>query len=335
MSKVAAIKEDDIRPDDLFNEFLRLCIEDANNFFDKSQFVEIPCPGCGSHTIKSSFEKHSFTYNYCGDCRSIYVSPRANEAELLRYYATSDSQRFWFEEILKHTGEKRKESIMLPNVSRVENVLNDMGHTPKRVLDVGAANGAFLMEWKKRHPEATLIGIEPGQESAQQCRDLGIETYENFVEDEAERGEAQGDLVTCFEVIEHVQNPERFAKAIYDVTAPGGVAVMSCLGADGFDIQLLWEEARALMPPYHITFLSKQGMETLFGKAGFSKVAIFTPGRMDVQIVQKSLERGTDARLSRFEELLLSSGEDTLAAFQKFLAENCLSSHVWLVCHKD
>ena len=133
----------------------------------------------------------------------------------------------------------RKESIMLPNITRVESVLEEIGHKPERVLDVGSANGTFLIEWQKRHPETKLIGIEPGKESAQKCRDLGIKTYENFVEDEAERGEAQGDLVTCFEVIEHVQNPERFANAIYKVTAPGGVAVMSCLGADGFDIQIL------------------------------------------------------------------------------------------------
>lgn len=331
------IREEEIRPDDLFGEFMRLSAQDAEGFFDQSKFVTVPCPGCGAGVARDFFIKHSFRYNHCAACGSLYVSPRPDAAALLDYYATSESQRFWFEKILKKTGEKRKESIMIPNVARIEGILEKAGRDPARVLDVGAAGGAFLTEWKKNHPEAQLFGIEPGRESAQACRDLGITVYENFVEEEAAQGggRAQGDLVTCFEVIEHVQNPEKFAKAIHTVTAPGGMAIMSCLGADGFDIQVLWEKSRSLMPPYHLNFLSRQGMETLFSKAGFERVEIFTPGRLDVEIVKKSIARG-DApdHISRFEELLLSRGAETLAAFQAFLADNCLSSHVWIICHK-
>ena len=335
MSNATAIKEEEIRPEDIFNEFMRLSAEDAEKFFDKSKFVECDCPGCGSSAKADSFQKHSFTYNHCDECGSIYVSPRPDLTELTRYYAQSESQRFWSEAVLAQTGEKRKESIMLPNIERIEGILKNIDHKPQRVLDIGSANGTFLTEWKKKHSDAELYGIEPGRESAQQCRDLGITVFENSVEDEAKNGEAQGDMVTCFEVIEHVQDPDLFAKSICDVTAPGGVAIMSCLGADGFDIQLLWEKSRSLMPPYHLNFLSVDGMQNLFSKAGFDKVDIFTPGRLDVQIVQKSTERGVEPDMSRFERLLLSRGEETLAAFQKFLAEHCLSSHVWIVCHKN
>lgn len=335
MKSAAAIREEEIRPDDLFNEFMRLSAQDAENFFDRSKFSDVKCPGCGVAEASSHFIKHSFRYNHCAGCGSIYVSPRPEESEMLRYYAQSDSQRFWAESILKKTGDKRKESIMLPNISRIEEIIARHGHAPGRVLDIGSANGTFLTEWKKRHPEAQLIGIEPGRESAQKCRDLGIAVHEDFVEGVADKGQAQGDLVTCFEVIEHVQNPERFARAVGKVTAPGGLAIMSCLGADGFDIQVLWEKSRSLMPPYHLNFLSVTGMTNLFSRAGFDRVEIFTPGRLDVQIVQKSIERDVVPEMSRFESLLLSRGEETLAAFQKFLADNCLSSHVWVVCHKE
>ncbi len=335
MTNAVKIKEEEIRPEDIFNEFMALSAHDAEHFFDKSKFVEVNCPGCDSGDTQDSFEKHTFTYNNCAQCGSIYVSPRPDLSELIRYYAVSESQSYWCEAILKKTGEKRKESIMLPNITRIEGIIDERNFTPKRVLDIGAANGTFLTEWKKRHPEAQLVGIEPGQDAAAKCRDLGIETYESSVEEEAEKGDAQGDLVTCFEVIEHVQDPDLFAKAIHAVTAPGGYAIMSCLGADGFDIQLLWEKSRSLQPPYHLNFLSHKGMTNLFSTAGFEDVHIFTPGRLDVQIVEKSIERGISPDLSRFEKLLLSRGEETLAAFQKFLAEHALSSHVWIVCKKS
>ena len=328
------INEEDIRPEDVFNEFMRLSGEDAQNFFDKAKFIEVSCPGCKSSDVDESFEKHSFRYNHCEECGSIYVSPRPDLSELTRYYARSESQKFWSEAVLKKTGEKRKEAIMLPNITRIEGIIEKSGHKPKRVLDVGSANGAFLTEWKKRHSEVELYGIEPGAESAQNCRDLGITVFEDSVENVAVDAEVSGDLVTCFEVIEHVQDPELFAKAMYDVCASGGLAIMSCLGADGFDIQLLWEKSRSLMPPYHLNFLSHDGIKNLFSDAGFDKVEVFTPGRLDVQIVETSIERDVMPDLSRFEKLLLSRGEETLQAFQKFLAENCLSSHVWIVCHK-
>lgn len=336
MSVAAEIKEEEIRPDELFSKFMDLSAQDAQNFFSKNEFIDVACPACSGSDMADSFEKFGFRYTHCANCGSVCASPRPTPEALLRYYAESESQRFWCEEILKHTGEKRKQSITLPAMERVHNIMKDMVQKePKRVLDVGAANGTFLLEWKKRHEAAELIAIEPGGEAAQKCRDQGIKVFESFVEDEAERGEAQGDLVTCFEVLEHVQNPERFTKALYNVTAPGGVAIISCLGVDGFDIQLLWEKSRSIMPPYHLNFLSKKGMETIFSTAGFDKVEILTPGRLDVQIVEKSIERGIVPELSRFEKLLLSRGEETLQAFQKFLAEHALSSHVWIVCHKN
>lgn len=334
---VVEIKESEIRPDHLLNEFMSLSIDDAQNFFDHQKFIQVACPACGEvTTTEQSFDKLSFHYAHCSSCKSLYASPRPSEEELLRYYAESASQRFWFEVILKHTGEKRKESITLPALERVDTIMKEVvKKEPATVLDVGAANGTFLLEWKKHHPEAHLIAIEPGAESAQKCREYNIEVFEGFVEDEAEKKAATGDLVTCFEVLEHVQNPERFTKALYKATAPGGVAIVSCLGVDGFDIQVMWEQARCVMPPYHLNFLSKQGMKHIFDKSGFDHVEILTPGRMDVDIVVRAMEQGLGPKLSRFESLLLSQSKETRQAFQKFLSENAMSSHVWIIAYKN
>lgn len=334
MKQATSIKEEEIRPDDIFSEFMRLSAEDAENFFDKSKFEDVDCPGCASSKIGESFVKHSFKYNCCGECGSIYVSPRPDKTELLRYYATSTSQTYWVETILKQTGEQRKASILIPCIDRIEEILKAKERSPKRFLDVGAANGACLAEWKRRYPASEIVGIEPGEEAAKKCRETGAVVFEDFVENAAGKDGAEGDLVTCFEVVEHIQEPESFARAIYDVTAPGGMAIMTCLGADGFDIQVLWQESRSISPPYHLNFLSVAGMHKVFTKAGFSSVEVLTPGRLDVDIVKRSIARGINPALSRFEKMMLSRGEETLKAFQKFLADNCLSSHVWILAER-
>ena len=49
----------------------------------------------------------------------------------------------------------------------------------------------------------------------------------------------KADLVVCFEVIEHVHDPLLFVKIIWEMVAPGGIAVFTGLGVEGFDIQVL------------------------------------------------------------------------------------------------
>ncbi len=332
----AEISEEEIRPKEIFDEFMALSAIDAEEFFDRDQLVTVDCPACGGNQYQAGFTKHSFQYVQCNDCNSLYASPRPNSAELLRYYASSESQKFWCDTILARTGEKRKASILFPNVRRIEGYLEGSeNRNPGRVLDVGCASGAFLLEWKKRHEDAEICGIEPGEEAAENCRREGIEVFEGFIEDQCEQPGAIGDLVTCFEVLEHVFEPEIFARALCKVTAPGGTAIVTCLGADGFDIQVLWENSRSVMPPFHLNFLSVKGMVELFSGAGFDHVEIHTPGRLDVEIVQRALSRDSSVIPSRFEKLLLAKGKETIDAFQCFLAEHGLSSHVWILCHRN
>jgi 2-polyprenyl-3-methyl-5-hydroxy-6-metoxy-1,4-benzoquinol methylase len=335
MSMQREIKEEDIRPEDLFSEFIRLSIDDAKHFFNRAEFEHIACPGCGADSpTAESFTKHSFHYAHCGACGSLCVNERPNKAELLRYYAASRSQAYWANTILARTDESRKKSILLPALARVEELVQNYNLTPKSIVDVGAANGAFLSEWKKNHPGMDIIGIEPGQDAAENCRRSGARVYEGFVEDPQIRAHVRGDLITCFEVLEHVHSPPAFVQSLADITAPGGSCLISCLGVDGFDIQVLWQNSRAITPPFHLNFLSRDALRSLFEKAGFTRVHILTPGRLDVEIIRRSQERGQEVQLSRFEKLLMSREKETQDAFQAFLAQNALSSHVWVLAQK-
>jgi len=106
---------------------------------------------------------------------------------------------------------------------------------------------------------------------------------------------------------------------------------VSTLGVDGFDIQTLWEKSNAIFPPHHINFLSVAGFERLFARAGLADVAVTTPGQLDVDIVRNAAAKDpTILDGQRFlSELLADDGR--AAAFQRFLADNRLSSHCWVI----
>jgi hypothetical protein len=101
------------------------------------------------------------------------------------------------------------------------------------------------------------------------------------------------------------------------------------LGGDGFDIRVLRESANAVSVPHHLNFLSVQGFEMLFERAGFSEVAVETPGKLDVELVAKGMAGGVD--VPDFLRVMFERRDSQVhAAFQRFLQEAQMSSHTWV-----
>lgn len=152
---------------------------------------------------------------------------------------------------------------------------------------------------------------------------------EGFAEDVDSYAET-GDLVVCFEVLEHVYDPLGFVRALSQFAKPNGYVMVSTLGVNGFDIQVLWEKSKSIFPPHHINFLSVDGFRRLFSRSGFVEVEVLTPGKLDVDIVRNAYKRDpTVLKGQRYMKALL--GDKTKSErFQTFLSKNLMSSHVWI-----
>jgi SAM-dependent methyltransferase len=328
------MKESDIRPADLLAEYLRLSAQDAQRLFDVQHRKPIACVACGSNRSTFSFNKSSFDYVVCDDCDTLYQSPRPPLSDFERLYNDSPSSTFWATRFFPAVAEARRGLIFKPRAEQISDLCHKKGFTPETVIDVGAGHGIFLEEWRRLHPKTHVAAVEPGKELAQICRNKGLEVLETIAE-EARAWEARGDLVTCFEVIEHAHEPLAFVRSIWNLVKPGGYAVISGLGVDGFDIQVLWENSKSVSPPHHINFMSVQGFETLFKRAGFDEVQVLTPGKLDVDIVRNTAKENPSlVSQQRFAKTLLKRGAEALSEFQTFLAKHQLSSHVWIMAHK-
>ena len=325
------MKETEIRPQPLFHRFLQICVKDIPIFFDPSSFTGIDCPGCGENAPLHAFVKNGFTYVECPRCRSLYANPRPSAKALDRYYRESSSSRFWADEFYPATSEPRRKMIYRPRAERIREhyVGNDPG--PQIAVDVGSGYGIFAEELRRAMPKVAVRGIEPGASLAEVCRHRGIPVLESSVE-EADTWAGQADLVTSFEVIEHVHSPFQFTKALHRLLRPGGTVLLTGLGIDGFDTQILWEKSKSIQPPHHLNFLSVEGFQHLFRAAGFESVTVTTPGELDVDIVLNALADNPESSgLCRFHRLLLKRrGPEVHARFQEFLAWAGLSSHVWV-----
>jgi len=162
------------------------------------------------------------------------------------------------------------------------------GSRSGRIFDLGCGNGAFANALAARGFQ--VWGVDPSS--------TGISSSRKFYPRlQLEQGSTEEDLavrfgrfsaVTSLEVVEHVYAPREYAKRVFDLLEPGGVAVISTpyngylknvaidlLG--GFDRHhtVLWDHG-------HIKFWSIKTLGQLLIEAGFQDLKFLRVGRIPV-----------------------------------------------------
>lgn len=330
------MKEHEIRPKEVFDEYLRLSKLDIKKYFnEKNEFVEIKCPACFQPEGEFHFAKHGFQYKKCKNCYTLFVSPRPNSKMISSFYRNSTSSRYWAEHFYPITAEARREKIYRPRAKEVSQLVkSDVKDFDKNIIDVGAGYGIFLEEILKLNTFDKVIGIEPNKDLARTCREKKIETIEKSIE-EIKTDELKGSVVCSFEVFEHVFDPDKFIKDLKKVTKKNGLILLTTLSYSGFDLLTLGKESNSISPPHHINFFTVEGFREILKKNNLEEVSITTPGKLDVDLVINKANEGKLDKLSEFVDYLINKrGEDAHDRFQKFLIESNLSSHIWVLARK-
>lgn len=147
----------------------------------------------------------------------------------------------------------------------------------QNILDVGCHGGRFTVEIAKNIPEASIKGIDISPAAI----DFAKKQYPkiNFKVGQADKLPYPAscfDLVTCFEVLEHVQNPARVLEEIKRVLKRKGNFLI-LVPAENFLFKAGWFIWSRLGPGrvWHHTHIQKfqhNALESLFVKTGFKIV---------------------------------------------------------------
>jgi len=320
------MKEQEIRPSDLFKKYLTLAKEDAIAL-DSSYFIKTDCVACGSSKLFDKIKKYKFEYKLCGNCNSLFCNPRPNEQMLSDFYKNSKSAKFWFKKFLPAVQESRKEKMFKKKAVDLQKLIEENKIGVTALCDCGAGSGLFIEELRILFPKINFSAIEPGESSFKILSNKGIKTLNKTVED-AYEWHNRFDFITCLEVFEHVFSPKYFLLSLNKLLNKGGYCLLTSLGYEGFDILTLKDNSNSISPPHHLNFLSIDGYKIIFKKCGFKIIEISTPGVLDVDIVLNS-ESCPD-----YLKIIKSRGNDALKEFQNYLIKNKLSSHVWVLAQK-
>ncbi len=145
---------------------------------------------------------------------------------------------------------------------------------PKRLLDIGAGTGGFLMEFHRRHPQVELFAIESA--SAARAHLISKLPQIRFPADDAMKLHDISeffDLVVLLQTLEHVYAPDRLCRAIYNRLNAGGAAFITVPNLHSFRVLLKkTRDGLNLSNRTHLQFFSKGSLERLLKNAGFRNV---------------------------------------------------------------
>jgi len=325
------MKEEDIRPADIFEEYLRLTDQDARLYFSDVKKEQIACPACGLNG-SHEFKKANFDYCRCSACETLYVNPRPVAEAFTEYYTKSASAEFWATTFYKNTAEARREKLWRPKAKELDSFIRQFyGSSQPAVIDIGGGYGIFADEMKSIGYKEILL-IEPSPFLASVSRDKGHQVVEKFLEDVTKCELPQSAKVfVSFELFEHLHDPKEFLKSVARLMSDNDIFIFTTLSGVGADIQALWNDSKSVSPPHHLNFFNPWSIRLLAEKCELKIVEVTTPGKLDLDILLKNKDKIKD----RFWRAFINNASIIeRERAQNWLANHCLSSHMRVVLKK-
>jgi len=326
------MQESEIRSDEMIAETLRLHKKDVENILlKKESFVHVSCPACSSKDKVFFCRKDGFTLEQCTKCETVYVSPRPTKEMLFTYYSTSLKISFWVKEVYPKTKEARVNHLVLPRVKKILEECDKHKIPMNSIMDVGAGFVSFCKQIEQTKRFKKIIAVDPSFDK-NVCVE-GVEVVSDFIENLSKR---KVNVISSFEVIEHLFNPVEYFNAIFQMLSNVGLLYFTTPNIKGFDISVLKDKSNSIMPPGHLNYFHPKSIVILLEKCGFEVLDIQTPGKLDVELVKKKVLAGevsldTDLFLKR---ILMDGCPAYANSFQQWLIDNKLSSSMTVVAKK-
>ena len=145
-----------------------------------------------------------------------------------------------------------------------------------KFLDVGCSSGAFM--YVAGRMGVACEGVEPAEQAALAARSAGLNVHHGFVEQTALPENAY-DVITLFEVIEHLKDPATLLSACHSLLKTGGLMVIRTANTDSWTVRWMkerWHYFDIHRHGGHISFFNPESMTALARQTGFRVIRLDT-----------------------------------------------------------
>ncbi|MGB1250838.1 MAG: class I SAM-dependent methyltransferase [Candidatus Promineifilaceae bacterium] len=202
----------------------------------------------------------------CHECGYVYANPTWEPDELLSAYETVEDKVY----VAERAGRELTFRKHLESLETLSGPANN-----RTLLDVGAYIGVFVEIARDAGWDA--IGVEPSEWAVEEGQRLGLPLINGTME-AAELQGKQFDIVTMFDVIEHVTDPAGELQKAYQLLKPGGMIVVHTMDIDSLAAKLMRGRWPWLMS-MHIHFFSQRTLSKMLEQCGFEVLRSRSEGR--------------------------------------------------------
>jgi len=197
----------------------------------------------------------------CKRCGLIYTNPRLNQDLIFKGYSMGEDPTFVSQA-------KGREITFARSLNYIEK------HAKKgKILDIGTAGGTFLHVAKQRGWE--VYGLEPNKWLCDWGKkQYGIDISHKSLFDQ-QYPDNFFDVVTLYDVLEHMGDPKRTLQECNRILKPGGILVVNYPDIGSW-LSRLMRRRWIFLLSVHIYYFTRPTIKAMLAKTGF-KVEVVKP----------------------------------------------------------
>ncbi len=221
----------------------------------------LKCIICGSTKLVSMPKYAKHYLNQCFHCSFVFSNQIPTHDELITHYEKYP----------------RTNSISAITIKRYNELLDkfEVYRQTNNILDIGCGDGFFLEEAKKRN--WNVYGTEYTDIAVTICNTKGINTQQGKL-DSANYNASFFDIITSFEVIEHINNPIEDITHCNTILRKGGGIYFTTPNFNSLSRLYLKNTWNVIEYPEHLSYYTKNTLKRLLNQNNFKTVSFESTG---------------------------------------------------------
>lgn len=228
------------------------------------------CPVCGQSGAlvwllapdRFHGRQEKYTLVRCPNCSLVWLSHPPKADEMHSHYSDA------YDRLISAAGDDSPGRWRDRNAALVAHKQSGV------LLDLGCSSGAFLRSLSGKSWD--LYGIEMSGESAKKAqRTSGAQVFVGDILD-AQFSPGSFDVITCFDVFEHLYEPRRVIAKVAEWLKPGGIFYILVPNVDSAEARVFGSYWHGLELPRHLFHYSPTSLRFLAESAGLREVSLET-----------------------------------------------------------
>lgn len=178
------------------------------------------------------------------------------------FYPFCDGDAIFYEEL------QSKQKLYYPPWKWENEIAYNYAIPSSKVLDIGCGAGFFLAK-VKRDKQCEILGLEFNEKAILRCKENGVPVKNDPIQVFADANPSSQDLVTFFQVLEHITEIKTFMLAATKALKIGGTMVVGVPNNDPYLYHSLYGTTLNL-PPHHAGLWNEESLSKLGGIFGLN-----------------------------------------------------------------